>query len=235
MGVYEVSKNLLIVESENDQYFIELLKTYLNNNSNANIDANIDNPICIDDDDDDYECLNGLSEKALKLKLTTLKPQIEKNGIEKIGIIIDADQEGITQRVELINIALKVIDDNLQTLSYKHFIKSERLDVEIACYIMNIDGYGELETVLKTISKDSPFADCLDDWRTCLEKKNKKIKDKDFLKFWVSIYQRFDACSKKERTRASTKCNPEASFKKPDIWNLEHPVLDKLKFFLRLF
>lgn len=32
MGVYEVSKNLLIVESENDQYFIELLKTYLNNN-----------------------------------------------------------------------------------------------------------------------------------------------------------------------------------------------------------
>jgi hypothetical protein len=33
------------------------------------------------------------------------------------------------------------------------------LEIEIACYITNVEGYGELETVLKKIkSKDSSFA-----------------------------------------------------------------------------
>jgi len=48
-----VSRNILIVESENDQYFIESLKEYLKIS-----DVEIDTPIC---SIDDYECLNGLS------------------------------------------------------------------------------------------------------------------------------------------------------------------------------
>lgn len=222
-----MSKNLLIVESENDQYFIESLKTYLNI-----YDVDIDTPIC---SIDDYECLNGLSKAKLEHKLQEIKIEIEKRGIEKIGIILDADKEGVDKRIELINEALKVIDKDLNMVSCNHFIKSESLDIEIACYMTNVDGYGELETVLKKIkSKDSPFADCLEHWKRCLEEKSQSIKDKDFDKFWVNTYQRFDCCTKKEQKQAGRKCNPEASMKK-DIWNFEHSVLDKLKEFLKLF
>jgi len=119
--------------------------------------------------------------------------------------------------------------------SCNHFIKSQSLDIQIACYVMNINGYGKLETVLKQIkSKDSPFADCLENWKKCLADKNHSIKDKDFDKFWVNTYQRFDCCSKKEQKQAGRKCNPETSMKK-DIWDFEHSVLDKLKDFLKLF
>ncbi len=105
----------------------------------------------------------------------------------------------------------------------------------IACYITNVEGYGEQITVLKTIkSKDSPFADCLYEWKKCLEERSQTIKDKDFDKFWVNTYQRFDLSTKKEQKQAFRKCNPEASMKK-DIWNFEHRVLDGSKEFLKLF
>jgi len=222
-----VSKNILIVESENDKYFIESLKEYLNIS-----DVEIDTPIC---SIDDYECLNGLSKAKLAHKLQELQIDIEKRGIEKIGIILDADKEGVEKRIELINEALKVIDKDLNITRCNHFIKSESLEIEIACYITNVEGYGELETVLKQIkSKDSPFADCLYDWKRCLEEKSQSIKDKEFDKFWVNTYQRFDCCTKKEQKQAGRKCNPEASMKK-DIWNFEHSVLDGLKEFLKLF
>ncbi len=156
--------------------------------------------------------------------------EIEKRGIEKLGIIIDADKEGVENRIKLLNEALKVIDKDLNLTRCSHFTQSESLAIEIACYITHVEGYGELETVLKTIkSKDSPFADCLYEWKKCLEERSQTIKDKDFDKFWVSTYQRFDCCTKKEEQKqAFRKCNPEASMKK-DIWNFEHSVLDGLK------
>ncbi|RKZ79085.1 MAG: hypothetical protein DRR19_25455 [Candidatus Parabeggiatoa sp. nov. 1] len=222
-----MSRNILIVESENDQYFIESLTDYLNISF-----VSIDTPIC---SIDDYECLNGLSKAKLEAKLQELKIEIEKRGIDKIGIILDADQQGVTKRIELINDALKVIDNELNMTTYNHFIKSESLEIEIACYITNVEGYGELETILKQIkSKDSPFADCLYDWKRCLEEKSQSVKNKDFDKFWVNTYQRFDCCTKKEQKQAARKCNQEASMKK-DIWNFEHSVLDGLKEFLKLF
>jgi len=228
-----VSKNVLIVESENDKYFIESFIKYLNI---SNVD--VDTPIC--SIIDDYECLNGLSKAELERKLTELsidigKIDIGKKGIEKIGVILDADQEGIEKRIELINESLKVIDENLNLQKCNHFIKSEKLDVEIACYIMNINGFGELETVLKTIkSQDSVYADCLYDWKKCLEQKGKVIKNKDFDKFWVNNYQRFDCCTKKEQKQADKKCNNEESVKKP-LWNFNHTALSELKIFLKLF
>ncbi len=222
-----MSRNILVVESENDKYFIESLKMYLHIDN-----MEIDTPIC---SIDDYECLQELSKAKLENKLQELKIEIEKRGIEKIGIILDADKEGIEKRIEFINESLKIIDKNLNLLSCNYFIKSEELDIEIACYITNVDGYGELETILKQIkSKDSPFADCLENWKKCLEDKNCSIKDKNFDKFWVNTYQRFDCCNKKEQKQAGKKCNSEASMKK-DIWNFEHSILDKLKEFLKLF
>ncbi len=55
-------------------------------------------------------------------------------------------------------------------------------------------------TVLKAIkSHDSTYADCLNNWKICLEQKNKTIKPKKFDKFWLNIYLRYDCCTKNEQ------------------------------------
>jgi hypothetical protein len=149
--------------------------------------------------------------------------------------LLDADDKGVDKRVELINDAVKFIDNDLNILAVNTWYKSEVLAVEISCHILNIDGKGELETVLKAIkSSDSTFADCLNAWRDCVENKDKVITNKDFDKFWVSVYQRHDCCSKKEKKQAGRKCNPEESLKK-DIWDFNNPILNDLKSYLTMF
>jgi len=213
--------SLIIVESHNDQYFIEGLSAFLN------ITPKINPPIC---QIDDFECLNGLSEKKLFECLNEIK--FEK--YQKIGIIIDADNEGVQKRVELINRALEKFDDNLKLDGVNQVKKSDKLDIKFACYIMNVNGNGELETLLKKIkSKDSTYADCLEAWRKCLQENDKKVKDKTFDKFWVDIYQRYDNCKENE-SKADENCKGEKSLKK-DIWDFENPLVDELKEFLRLF
>jgi len=216
----EVS-SLLIVESENDKFFIERVLSELNLSS-----PEISPPIC---SIDEYECLGGISK--LKAKLAEIK--FEK--YEKLGVILDADKEGIQKRITLINEAFTTVCSDLKLAKINTFSKSSDLEIDVACYITNINGYGELEDIFKAIkSKDSTYADCLDAWRNCLDKKDKVISDKDFNKFWVSNYFRFDTCSNKEKKQANRKCNNEAAIKK-DIWDLNNSVLDDLKEFLKLF
>ena len=123
----------------------------------------------------------------------------------------------------------------LKITKINEFIKIESLDeVEIGCYITNVDGNGELETVLKAIkSQDSTYADCLEAWKICLTSKDKTITDKDFDKFWVSNYLRFDTCTKKEQKQADKNCKNEVAIKK-DIWDFENLILNDLKNFLKI-
>lgn len=112
--------------------------------------------------------------------------------------------------------------------------------VQLAIHILNVDGKGELETILKKIRKhDSTYADCLEAWRNCIESniknKGKLLTDKEFDKYWVDHYLRFDTCSKKEQRQASKYCKGERAIKKDGIWNFEDPLLDELKKFLLLF
>jgi hypothetical protein len=220
------SNNLLIVESHNDKFFIERFKKEIT----ARFD--VDTPIC---SISEYECLDGLSKKRLEDKLQEIAIDIGKRGLNKIGILLDADDKGVDKRVELINDAVKFIDNDLNILAVNTWYKSEALAIEISCHILNINGKGELETVLKAIkSSDSTFADCLDAWRHCVTSKDKIITDKDFDKFWVNIYQRYDCCNKEEKYQAGRKCNPEASLQK-DIWDFNNPVLNDLKSYLTMF
>ena len=96
---------------------------------------------------------------------------------------------------------------------------------------MNVDGYGELETILKVIAKNSLYADCLDKWNECLGENRLNIKQ--FNKLWIQFYQRYDCCSKKEQKQADKKCNNEVSLKKIDCWDFENPNLNELKQFLK--
>jgi hypothetical protein len=223
---FVASNNLLIVESQNDKFFIERLKQEIT----ANFEVDV--PICCISE---YECLDGLSQTRLEKKLQEIKVDIDKRGLNRIGILLDADDKGIKKRINLINESVKSIDCELTLSAVNTWYKSELLDIEISCHILKVDGSGELETVLKAIkSDDSTFADCLDAWRDCVTHHDKEITDKDFDKFWVNIYQRYDCCSKKEKKQAGTKCNPEASLQK-DIWDFAHPVLNDLKSYLAMF
>ena len=204
--------NLLIVESENDQYFIEALV------ASMNIDINIDSPVCLIDE---YECLGGISK--LENKLRALTSQVQKQGIDNIGIIFDADHVGIEHRTRQIQEKIDLV------FGANH-------EVAFSIFILNVDGQGELETLLKQItSAPSPMADCLKAWQSCLLEKKKALKQKDFDKFWVQIYQRYDCCTNKEQKQADRKCNNESSLKNKSIYDYDRaiPELNALKVFLK--
>lgn len=229
----EVS-NLLIVESKNDKFFLQALIEELN------YDIEIDTPICIDD----YECLEGLSEKRLVEALKSLLADIQKKPISKIGIIIDIDQYSQQERLQFINQCLRqvfTLTNEFSDISQLITVNIPEYDsIEIACYFTHVEGQGELETVLKLIkTKESPYADCLESWRNCLGNNNKSISDKEYDKFWISLYLRFDTCSRRDRYQAERKCSM-TNFNyimenKKDIWNFNHPVLNDIKKILHLF
>jgi len=208
--------NILIVESENDQYFIEALI------KNINLEITVDKPIC---SIDEFECLGGISK--LEGKLKSLIHKILKGEVEKIGILFDANSVGVKKREKEIQGKIDLIKDLL-----KREYQEDCSNIEFKIHILNVDGQGELETLLKRIkSKDSTIADCLDSWQECLPE-DKRLKQKDFDKFWVQVYQRYDCCSKKEAKQAGKNCNNEVSLKKKDIWDFEHEILNELKKFL---
>lgn len=204
--------NILIVESENDKFFVEALIAHID------INVEIGNPICTVDE---YNCMGGMGK--LKNKLEELKSRILKGDeINQVGIIFDADKVGISERIKQIN----TIKDSV--------FASDELDLQI--FIMNLDGNGELETLLKEIkSTNSPIADCLESWQECLA--DKKLNKKDFDKLWIQIYQRYDCCDKKEQKQAGIKCGNEASLKNKSIYDFDKDCIElvKLKEFLEGF
>lgn len=220
--------NLLIVESCNDEFFINRLLQVLNLSSEIKVGS----PVC---HIDEYQCLNGLSETLLSNKLKEIEIEIEKRGIEKIGILLDADKDGIESKLRLLNHVLNQIDSTICIEHVNQWVYSHILDVRISCHVLNVDGHGELETLLRKIKlNNSTFADCLHSWRECLSEHAEAISDKEFDKFWVNIYQRYDTCTKKERKQAARKCSFKASLQK-DIWDFSSCYLDSLKGFLLSF
>ncbi len=221
------------MESQNDKFFLDALIAHLNLSievSNATI-CNID----------DYECMNGLNIQKIAESLGFLKTKSEKkpDNTQKIyidanvGIVIDWDGKPIAERLSLINAAIKtVFNTTAELTAINQFITVEE-GFKIACYFNGIDEQGELETVLKAIkSQNSKHADCLDSWRKCLEPET--ISQKDFDKFWVAQYIRYDTCAKKERNQVVKNCTFEPAMKKP-IWDFDHACLSDLRAFLNLF
>lgn len=225
--------NILIVESKNDKIFVDALIKHLNLNVEINTQIIVN----------EYETLDGLSKTTLINKLKSIKASNVKKPVNKLGIIIDMDNYNQKQRLEFINECIQEVFSTKITLNnLDEFIAvpTPTNTINIATYFTNVNGKGELETLLKVIkNQDSSYADCLESWRECVSSKNKTIKQKDFDKFWVNIYIRYDTCSKKESKRAGEKCSM-SNFEyimnnKIDIWDFEHENLQELKEFLLLF
>lgn len=213
--------NKLIVESKNDKIFVEKILKILNF---QNIE--VSEPICLIDE---CICLDGLGNLEKKLK------DIKLDELDKLGILIDADEVGIEKRISEINGILKKVGIEVEFKDINEFQKDSKNDIEIACHILNIEDRGSLDNILKTIAKGkSEYADCLKVWKKCLEEKGERVSDTIFTKFWVNNYLRFDTCDKEEQKNSSKKCNFEKALEK-DVWDFEHKSLDSLKDFLKLF
>ena len=233
--------NKLIVESKNDKAFIEALIQHLH------VNAEVDTPMC---NIDDFECLGGSDETKLRIKIEELLDEVGKRGLNKIGVLFDMDTFTTNQRLDSVLKSLNIALENkgipqieIGFESVNQFINipiDETTNVEIACFFTNLDGKGELETVLKAIkTQDSFYADCLEKWRECLVQKGKAISEKEFDKFWLSNYIRFDTCSKNDKKQSERKCSLQnfdyVMMNKSHIFDLDSPILSDLKNFLLLF
>lgn len=227
--------NVLIVESKNDKEFIEALIKDINLD-NTNVDA----PICAIED---YSCMDGLNKAKLVTHLREKIDEIYKGNISKIGVLIDHDQEEKAKRLAFVNEAASEAFEQTIVLQDINTFSKINLDAdtsfELVCHFTNIDEKGELETVLKKIAtKEAIYADCLEAWKTCIEAKGKTISQKDFDKFWISNYIRFDTCSSSDKKQAERKCsmqNFDYVLKNKDIFNLKASELSDLRAFLNLF
>ncbi len=246
--------NILIVESENDQFFIEALAKTSSKTKPEVWQI------------DEYKHSN-LDEKKLTTQIVNALTDAVKASSSKIGIILDIDESTQKERINLINKCLKSsfaeldfpeMDKSL--VNIKEFITCQinhNTSIKISCFFTNIDGKGELETILKDIkSKESIFADCLyDGWRNCLESKGKKIRatgeecdisNKELLKLWVDFYKRFDTLKRRERDARNTDWkgimtgitkNGETlkCIRGNDIFDLKSERLTDIKSFLHMF
>ena len=91
--------NIVIVESKNDRIFMQAMVEKLN------CDIQVESPIYIDD----YKSLEGLSETELIKALKALEALIDKNNIEKIGIIIDIDNYSEQERLKFVDRCIKPV------------------------------------------------------------------------------------------------------------------------------
>ena len=234
--------NKLIVESKNDKIFIEKLIEILNLDN-----IKIDDPICEPKNPiniDKYQCLNGLDQDLMIQALDYFSKDLLKNDVAKVGVIIDQDLKTRKERLSFINSCINKVFETSNSLDDINKLitvtTKDNISLQLGCYFTNVDQQGELETVLKTIkTQNSDYADCLESWRNCLKGTGKNISDKDFDKFWISNYIRYDTCLPQESKQAGRKCAMSAFDyvlkEKGDIFDFEHPVLDGLKDFLKLF
>lgn len=160
---------------------------------------------------------------------------IKKGELNKIGVIVDADEVGIAQRVSEISTIIKEKYSDINIIQENTLYTSAVHDVEIGVHVLNVNGKGELTTLLRTISsKETIFAKCLDQWKNCYVAQGKHISDNDFDKIWVSTYIRMDAMTESEKRDALVNNRLDIAITK-DYWDYEHDSLEQIKFFLKLF
>jgi hypothetical protein len=229
-------KSIFIVESENDKFFCERYIRFLNENS-FRTDAEVIAPLC---SVDDYECMDGLNEAKFIQALNSIQNRSRKEGIGKIGIVIDIDNNTIEEKLSLVNAALSKsnfdVRNNINNVNTFVSVKVDNdIDIQIACYFTNVENRGNLDTLLKNIKKsESDFADCLEAWRGCIGAHKKDIKNSDFDKFWLQVYMRYDQCSAKDQKQAGRKCDFISSLNK-DIWSFDAEILNSFRDFITLF
>ena len=240
-----MARTLIIVEDDSDKYIFEAIIRHIHLQDNLSVtttdwksiadEANADKP-------------TGLI-KGLKGLLN----DISNEKYDKIGIVKDMDTNTISDRLLLVNNALKEaypdaaqeIKDvnNLVPFTFIQNGTELPITVHFACYfihVINEKGIakGEIEDILRAIkAKDSPIADCVDEHLpNCLNINNEhELREKDLVKLWFNHYQRYDTLEKKYRTFPFTTTR-HIMENRSDIFDFDKndlPEFSELKDFLK--
>lgn len=177
--------NKILVEGKNDVAFINALLKFINKK--------------IDVSAIDVKSLEkGLSENTLTIALEEFRDK-EIYHYNKLGIIIDIDNNTQKERLDFIaSIINKVfsIKINVEDVGTEYSITFNKNSFILSIWLMNVNGKGELMTVLREIKKqNSSIADCI---QVCCSQKN-DFNQKAFDDDWSHLYMKWDCCSLKER------------------------------------
>jgi len=173
--------------------------------------------------------------------LNAQKISIAKGATKNIGILIDADEPGITAKIKSkINPAIEKafgLTDAIKAPNEKSSIIFGGHVVNIFCYLFNIDGQGELEDILKEIriDKNTKATICLDQFVECLEGFTEAYSEKEYKKNFIYFYG-YDCINKEGLNAQETKLKiKDYGYYSPQYWNFEHDRLKELRQFLELF
>ena len=174
-------KNIIIVEGITDKQFVENYIEYLHEKFPAKY-------LLIDS----VKSANG--QDAISSILNAQKISITKGETQNIGILLDADKEGIEEKIQnIINPAINKafhLQNHIKSSNERFPIKLGENIVNIFCYIFNIDGKGELEDILKEIRIDKNTASpiCLEKFVECLGGFNVAYPEKEYKKNLIYFY-----------------------------------------------
>ncbi len=175
-------KNIIIVEGISDKKFLEGYIAYLQKTFPKKY-------LLIDD------IKEAKGQDAIFYTLEALKRHII-NQVEtkNIGILIDADDEGVTAKIEnKINPAIEKafnIKNAVKAPNEISLINYGSNIINVFCYILNTDGKGELEDILREIrtDKDAEIPICLDKFVECMKGFNEAYPEKTYKKNFINFY-----------------------------------------------
>ncbi|MBF0377441.1 MAG: hypothetical protein HQK72_08140 [Desulfamplus sp.] len=222
-------KNIIIVEGITDKKFIESYINYLQ-------DIFSKQYFLIDSIVKDAK-----GQDAIYSILNAQKISIAKGETKNIGILLDADTEGISAKIEnKINPAIEKafsLPNHIKSQNTKYPIEFQSNIFNIFCYIFNINGKGELEDILKEIriDKNTKTPMCLDKFLKCLDGFNLAYTEKEYKKNFIYFYG-YDCIKNEgldiEKTKEKLK---NYDYYSSDYLNFNHDILKELKLFLSLF
>jgi hypothetical protein len=247
MSTLQSTKSILIVESQNDRAFIAILLQELG------IDAELDVIVEHLHKFKDELGQERRGKEALGSKLKSFKRDLEKKypNVEKFGVILDFDyptQWDFKQNLALVNDAFGAAFGTSSTLFSKEleFVKIDD-SLQAACFFnKDSSGNGNLDSLLLEIRKDPnkkvPYADCLEQWRDCVNDSTSalKVNENTYAKIWLGNFLRAHA---KALGRDSKNILSDFEEKQSEVINkvgasvfdLKHAVLTPLRDFLLLF
>ena len=252
-------RNILIVESFNDKSFIELLLSDLNLTQNTLTEAiEIIDLHKFPDPDNPVNELRGKKNigKRLSSLYIDLRNRTDYKDVNKVGIILDMDDDTMEQNLELVNTAIEYafrINAGLSSESQQTMIEIplDRLNeftIEISCFFTKgLAGKGNLETILYEIRRNPdipvPYADCLALWRDCVSSSDSRIQVSPgvYQKMWADNFLRAKAYELSSKDRKSIINDFEDKKHRiierlgKEIFDLNHAALASMRTYLSLF
>lgn len=207
----------LIVESANDEAIFTAILEHLGIQDQVDVVHGGVSITWVHQSAEDKDVPKGLTKVFL-----SLLSEIALEKYDHVGIIWDADTVGVPERLGQINAALSeskqrfseerpysqiVIQGKIQDQNDFIAVSVEGGTVQLGCHIVNLDGKGEIENLLKAIAnQDSSLADCINSkLPECFNEQGEKpLRDKDLVKLWINHYQRYDTLKKRERNEGNT-------------------------------